>query len=32
ISCKAGCNDAAPCPARFGAHAAIPLTFKKIGA
>ncbi|ENT4818889.1 TPA: ssrAB-activated protein [Citrobacter farmeri] len=32
ITCKAGANDVAACTARFDAKAAIPLTFKKIGA
>ncbi len=32
ITCKAGTNDVAACTARFDAKAAIPLTFKKIGA
>ncbi|MKS47378.1 ssrAB-activated protein, partial [Salmonella enterica] len=32
ITCKAGVNDVATCTARYGDHAAIPLTFKKIGA
>lgn len=32
ITCKAGVNDVATCAARYGDHAAIPLTFKKIGA
>ncbi|EAU0101660.1 ssrAB-activated protein [Salmonella enterica] len=32
ITCKAGVNDVATCTARYDEHAAIPLTFKKIGA
>nr|WP_193568745.1 SrfA family protein [Citrobacter sp. NCU1] len=32
ITCKAGANDVAICTARYDAHAALPLTFKKIGA
>ncbi|MDN8598575.1 SrfA family protein [Citrobacter sp. S2-9] len=32
ITCKAGVNDVATCTARYDAHAALPLTFKKIGA
>lgn len=32
ITCKAGVNDVAICTARYNDHAAIPLTFKKIGA
>ncbi|HCM1918140.1 TPA: ssrAB-activated protein [Salmonella enterica subsp. salamae serovar 28:r:e,n,z15] len=32
ITCKAGVNDVATCTARYDDHAAIPLTFKKIGA
>ncbi|WET42683.1 SrfA family protein [Citrobacter enshiensis] len=31
ITCKAGANDVAACTARYDAHAALPLTFKKIG-